>query len=62
MSKELEEDVMVTVIATGFNRSKADSKESGSQQSRDFNSNEIDLEPVGGEDELDIPAFLRKNS
>ena len=62
IDQDLDEDVMVTVIATGFNRSKSIEKESGSKQRSDFNSSDIDLEPVGGEDELDIPAFLRKNS
>ncbi|MGM0419578.1 MAG: cell division protein FtsZ [Bacillota bacterium] len=60
IDQDLDEDVMVTVIATGFAQ-ETETKEISDQSADEF-SKEIDLETVGGDDELDIPAFLRKKN
>ncbi len=61
IDEELEEDVMVTVIATGFDKdgmpSAGDVQQTGGEQDM---SSRMDVDSFD-EDDLDVPAFLRKN-
>lgn len=51
----MEEDITVTVIATGF-----DQRILSRAQKPRKTDNEVEIKPVSSSDELDIPAFLRR--
>ncbi|MTI81398.1 MAG: cell division protein FtsZ [Firmicutes bacterium] len=55
IDEAMNEDVRVTVIATGFDQPTRGSK-------RDKFKSEMDIKPFANHDELDIPAFLRRKS
>ncbi|MDN5293521.1 MAG: cell division protein FtsZ [Eubacteriales bacterium] len=56
IDEEMEDEVRVTVIATGFDHRPATNKDST------FATTELDLKNFTLDDELDIPAFLRRGS
>lgn len=56
IDEEMEDEVRVTVIATGFDHRPATKKDSP------FATTELDLKNFTLDDELDIPAFLRRGS
>lgn len=56
IDEEMEDEVRVTVIATGFDHRPAIKKDST------FATTELDLKNFTLDDELDIPAFLRRGS
>ncbi|WP_031513439.1 cell division protein FtsZ [Desulfofalx alkaliphila] len=55
IDEAMNEDVRVTVIATGFDHRPTNDKKDGLK-------NEMDIKPFTNHDELDIPAFLRRRS
>ncbi len=65
IDEEMEEDVMVTVIATGFEKEGTPQKSSGDRgrelEREDDMTSQVELDSFD-EDDLDVPAFLRKNS
>jgi len=65
IDEEMEEDVMVTVIATGFDKEGKPQQSSGDRgrelEGEDEMTSQVELDSFD-EDDLDVPAFLRKNS
>lgn len=59
INEELKDEIYVTVIATGFEH-KAPAQHRSSTSNKDVGS-KLDLRPFtgGGNDQLDIPTFLR---
>lgn len=53
----LEDQIRVTVIATGFDMTKPQTAEKPKKAGVD----QVDIKPYAGSDDLDIPAFLRRN-
>lgn len=53
----LDDQIRVTVIATGFDLAKPQAAEKPKKTGVD----QVDIKPYAGSDDLDIPAFLRRN-